>query len=116
MKMKAKGFRSRKPPAGISRRSKPPADIIKRIRKIGKVLELPETEVEAACANDRATVEFVRKHHQNLDWVWDGRMDAIIRSFHNLINHPEMWQGSLPDGHPWKESRAVPIAHYLVAA
>jgi hypothetical protein len=62
------------------RRRKPvPAQVQERIRLIGRALELPEAEVEAACADENEMLDFVRKYNQSLDWVWAGGMASIIR-------------------------------------
>ena len=54
------------------------SEIERRLQLIGDALRLPNSEVQAAAANDEALIEFAERHNQSLEWIVRGNFGVMI--------------------------------------
>jgi hypothetical protein len=52
----------------------------RRVRKIGKVLNLPDWEVERACNDEIELCDFIYRYGQSYEWVFAGDVDMMIKN------------------------------------
>lgn len=50
-----------------------------RVEVAADSLDIPDTEVEAACANDDGLLAFAARHNQSLDWLVLGDLRPMLR-------------------------------------